>query len=401
MFSLCHCHIDHHALIHNLHQLGDIAGLMPVIKSNAYGHGMVPVARSLHAHGAQIFAVGTVDEALCLRREGLPQDIVVLLGAASPEAMKAAVSQNIMPLVHSVDSLKRAAACASPQKPVRVVVKQDSGMTRLGFRLEELPALRELLHSLPQVDVCILLSHLACADMPEKHDSVSSQAAHFQHMFTALRQDFPHIKACLNNTAGILGFPQLACDLSRPGIALYGYNPFISKPQNQAADSTVPPATPALWPDLRPVMSVSTRILQIRAVPAGTPVSYGESYITPAPTRVAVLGIGYADGYSRGLSSQNLGQGQGQNLGQGQHCRGQVVIAGQRVPVLGRVCMGMCMVDVGSIPPQELHEGDLAWLLGGPYPQALNAQELADIWGTIPYEVLCLLGSNSHIHERV
>lgn len=400
MFALCHCHIDHHALIHNLRQLGDIGTLMPVIKSNAYGHGMVPVARSLHAHGAHSFAVGTVDEALCLRREGLPQDIVVLLGAMTPEAMQAAVSQNIMPLVHSVDSLKRAAACASPQKPVRVVIKQDSGMTRLGFRLEELPALRELLHSLPQVDACMLLSHLACADVPEKHDSVSAQAAHFQQMFTALRQDFPHMKACLNNTAGILGFPQLACDLSRPGIALYGYNPFGSSLQDQTTANNKAagnaPTSP-LWPDLRPVMSVSTRILHVRAVPAGTPVSYGESYVTPAPTRVAVLGIGYADGYSRGLSSPKQGQEQGQE----QQCRGLVVIAGQRVPVLGRVCMGMCMADVGSIPPEQVREGDLAWLLGGPDSQALNAQEIADIWGTIPYEVLCLLGVNSHVHMGI
>lgn len=382
MFSLCHCHIDHHALAHNLRQLGTIDSLMPVIKSNAYGHGLLPVAHTLNALGARWFAVGTVDEALRLRQVGLQQDIVVLLGAATPEAMAATVAHNVLPLVHSVDSLRRAAACGSPERPVRVVIKQNSGMTRLGFNLDEVSDLRELLRSLPQVDACMLLSHLACADMPEKHASVSAQAEDFQHMYIALRADYPHLKACLNNTAGIVGFPQLAHNLSRPGIALYGYNPFAGSP---GAESDAD-----LRPDLRPVMSVSTRILQVRAVPADTPVSYGETYVTPAATRVAVLGIGYADGFSRGLSS-TMGAG-------------QVMIAGQRVPILGRVCMGMCMVDVGSIPEKDVQEGDTAWILGGPNPAApaaLNAEDVARAWGTIPYEVLCLLGNNAHVDNSL
>lgn len=380
MFSLCHCHIDHHALAHNVRQLGDIAGLMPVIKSNAYGHGLLPVARSLDMQGTRWFAVGTVDEALRLRQIGLQQEIVVLLGAATPEAMAATVSHNILPLVHSVDSLRRAAACGSPEHPVRVVLKQNTGMSRLGFNLDEMPALRELLHTLPQIDVCMLLSHLACADVPEKHTSVRAQAEDFQRMRTALQADYPQLKACLNNTAGIVGFPQLAHDLSRPGIALYGYNPF-------AGTCYAKPS-----PDLHPVMSVSTRILQVRAIAAGTPVSYGETWISPTATRVAVLGIGYADGFSRGLSSAapSAEQGTPQN-------GGQVVIADRRVPILGRVCMGMCMVDVGAIPEKEVQEGDAAWVLGGPSPVALNAEDLAHAWGTIPYEVLCLLGNNNHV----
>lgn len=384
MFSLCHCHIDHQALAHNVRQLGDIAGLMPVIKSNAYGHGLLPVARSLDMQGARWFAVGTVDEALRLRQAGLQQEIVVLLGAATPEAMAATVAHQVLPLVHSVDSLRRAAACGSPKHPVRVVLKQDTGMSRLGFTIDELPALRELLHTLPQVDVCMLLSHLACADVPEKHGSVRAQAEDFQFMRTALQSDYPHLKASLNNTAGIVGFPQLGHDLSRPGIALYGYNPFAGTCYEKPG------------PDLRPVMSVSTRILQVRAVPAGTPVSYGETWISPQATRVAVLGIGYADGFSRGLSCTASSAASSAEQGS-KKTTGQVMIAGHRAPILGRVCMGMCMVDVGVIPEKNVQEGDTAWILGGPSPAALSAEDLARAWGTISYEVLCLLGNNSHL----
>lgn len=390
MFSLCHCYIDHHALAHNVRQLGDIASLMPVIKSNAYGHGLLPVAHTLNQQGARYFAVGTVNEALRLRLAGLQQEIVVLLGAATPEAMAAAHAHNVVTLVHSVDSLRRAAACGSPEHPVRVVLKQNTGMNRLGFTLDEMPALRELLRTLPQVSVCMLFSHLSCADVPERHASALAQAEDFQRMRTALQADYPQMKACLNNTAGIVGFPQWAHDLSRPGIALYGYNPFAGTSYAQAG------------PDLRPVMSVSTRILQIRAIAAGTPVSYGATWTSPTATRVAVLGIGYADGFSRGLSSSEKGAG-------------QVMIAGRRVPIVGRVCMGMCMVDVGTIAEKDVHEGDAAWILGGPASAGLadpadpantantanaaclSAEDLAAAWGTISYEVLCLLGNNSHV----
>ncbi|MEG2172055.1 MAG: alanine racemase [Desulfovibrionaceae bacterium] len=370
MFSLCHCHIDHPALTHNLHQMGDLSTLMPIIKSNAYGHGMLSVAHTLSLHGTQHFAVGTVDEGLALRQAGMRQNIVILLGAPTAEAMSACAAHSLIPLVHSFDSLHRAAAQGSVQQPLRIAIKQESGMARLGFRLDELPPLLEALRALPQVAPCLLLSHLACADMPEKHASVMAQAHAFGSMFALLRESYPHIKACLNNSAGILGFPQLAYALSRPGIALYGYNPFAGTPLE------------ASGPVLRPVMSVSSRILQVRALPAHTPVSYGESYVTPTATRVAVLGVGYADGFSRGLSN-----------------KGRVVIAGQRVPIIGRVCMGMCMADVGALPANTVREGDWAWLLGGPDPAALSAQDIAADWGTIPYEVLCLLGANTHVDE--
>lgn len=370
MFSPSICHIDHQALRHNLRCMGLVDSLMPVIKSNAYGHGLLPVARSLLQEGVRHLAVGTVAEGQALRQAGVGGDIVSLLGASGNNEMAQAKSLEIFPLVHSVESLHRAAAQGSPQAPMRVVIKQETGMARLGFSLEELPILLEHLRTLPQVLPVMLLSHLACADMPEKQASVTSQAKAFLQMHSLLRELYPHISACLNNTAGILGFPQLAHNLSRPGIALYGYNPFAGT------------AWEAQSPALRPVMSVSTRILQVRSLPAHSPVSYGETYITPKDTRIAVLATGYADGFSRGLSN-----------------KGQVVIHGKKVPIVGRVCMGMCMADIGSLPAQAVREGDSAWLLGGPGPESISAQDIAQIWGTIPYEVLCLLGNN--VHEDV
>lgn len=367
MFSPCRCYIDHAALAHNMRQMGQPAKLMPVIKSNAYGHGLLPVAHTLAREGACHFAVGTVAEGRVLREAGFGQDIVTLLGAPTAADMAEAHALALLPLVHSMESLHRAAACGTAQRPMRVVIKQETGMARLGFSLEELPTLLDALRALPQVQATLFFSHFACADMPEKVDSVSVQAESFRHMYEGLKNAYPHMQACLNNTAGIMAFPQLAYDLSRPGIALYGYSPLAGG------------AWEANSPTLHPVMSVSTPILQVRSVPAGTPVSYGESYVTPAPTRIAVLAIGYADGFSRGLSG-----------------KGQVVIGGHRVPLRGRVCMGMCMADVGSLPEDSVREGDNAWLLGGPDATALSAQDIADQWGTIPYEILCLLGTNTH-----
>lgn len=379
MFSPTICHIDHTALAHNMRQMGPPEKLMPVIKSNAYGHGLLPVAHTLARVGATHFAVGTVPEGRALREAGFGQEIVTLLGTTCAEEMAEARALALLPLVHSIETLRRAAACGTLQQPMRVVIKQETGMSRLGFSLAELPDLLEALRTMPQVQPAIFLSHFACADMPEKKDSVMVQAESFKHMYTALHDAYPPLRACLNNTAGIMGFPQLAYDISRPGIALYGCSPLAGTTWQNAS------------PSLRPVMSVSTPILQVRDVPAGTPISYGETYITPKPTRIAVLAIGYADGFSRGMSG-----------------KGQVVIAGHRVPLLGRVCMGMCMADVGGLPTKgpdtanAVREGDTAWLLGGPEgqddPAALSVQDIANHWGTIPYEVLCMLGTNTHKH---
>ncbi len=361
----CQAHINLGAIRRNLRLLGDPRRVMPVVKSDAYGHGLLPVAGALDAEGVTHFAVSNVGEAHQLRQAGFRQTLVALMGAPTQEEMALAAEERILPLAHSFASLERAAAAGTPKHPAEVAIKCETGMSRLGFEPDELPALLEKLRTTPGIRPVLALSHLACADMPEEDAYTRAQARIFAEMTATLAEAFPHLRRSLTNSAGSLAYPELRYDLMRPGLALYGCNPFHGTVLRQ------------LGVALEPAMSVSATILQVRDVRPGQSVSYGRSFTAARSARIAVLGVGYADGYSRGLSD-----------------RGLVTIAGHRAPVRGRVCMGMIMAEVTDIPA-AVHEGDTAWLLGGPEEQALSAQDVADTWGTIPYEVLCLLGRNA------
>lgn len=365
----CKAHINLRAIRRNLRRLGDPRRIMPVIKSDAYGHGLLPVARALDAEGVTHFAIGNIGEAQQLRRAGLQQTLVALMGAPTRAEMGLAAAERILPLAHSFASLERAAAAGTPEHPAEVAIKCETGMSRLGFEPEDLPALLEKLRGTPSLRPVLALSHLACADMPEEAAYTRAQARLFADMTATLCEAFPHLRRSLTNSAGSLAYPDLRYDLMRPGLAIYGCNPFHGTEMHH------------LGAQLEPAMSVSATILQVRDVRPGQSVSYGRSFKADRPARIAVLGVGYADGYSRGLSD-----------------RGYVTIAGCRAPVRGRVCMGMIMADVTDIP-FPVQEGDSAWLLGGPGEQALSAQDVADIWGTIPYEVLCLLGRNARTYK--
>lgn len=361
----CQVHINLSAIRHNLRLLGDPRRVMPVVKSDAYGHGLLPVAGALDAEGVTHFAVSNVGEAHRLRQAGFRQTLVALMGAPTREEMALAAEEHILPLAHSFASLDRAAAMGTPERPAEVAIKCETGMSRLGFEPDELPALLEKLRATPGIRPMLALSHLACADMPEEDAYTRAQARVFAEMTATLSEAFPHLRRSLTNSAGSLAYPELRYDLMRPGLALYGCNPFHGTVLRQLGIA------------LKPAMSVSATVLQVRDVRPGQSVSYGRTFTAARAARIAVLGVGYADGYSRGLSD-----------------RGLVTIAGHRAPVRGRVCMGMIMAEVTDIPA-AVREGDTAWLLGGPGAQALTAQDVADIWGTIPYEVLCLLGRNT------
>lgn len=347
----------------------DPRALLPVVKADAYGHGLLPVARALAEEGAAYFAVGTVDEGVALRTAGFGQTILVLLGALVPDDAARAVAHGLALVVHNFEGLALAAAHAGAARPLSVAVKLDTGMARLGFTPEELPALASALAAAPGLRPILVLSHLACADMPEKEAFTRRQAALFEDMRHALGAVFRDLPHSLGNSAGLLAYRELAGDLPRPGQALYGGN---------VLHGTV-------WEhfgaELEPVMSVSAPVLHVREVAAGQPAGYGSLFTASEPTRLAVLGIGYADGYPRGLS-----------------CRGEVTIAGCRVPVRGRVCMGMLLVDATNIPAGEIRVGDTAWIAGGPCKHAVSMRELAAAWGTIPYEAQCLLGRNARVY---
>ena len=367
--STCRIRIHLDRIQRNFKRIGPAERLIPVVKSDAYGHGLLPVARALAQCGARSFAVGTVSEALCLRAEGLGDAAndsafcLVLPGVLTPEEMAQAAAADIVPLVHDQHSLELAAAHGSPERPLRIAVKWDTGMARLGFNPEDASAVIEALRSLPNLQPVLCMSHLASADASEHDEYTQRQIQTFNTLVRHMR-GFPALRATLANSAAALGCPSAAFDLARPGIALYGGNPFHGT--HRAARGA----------KLECAMDVGAPVLRIRQIRAGESVGYGRAFTAPRDMRIGVIGVGYADGYARAFSN-----------------RGQIMLRGRRVAVLGRVCMGMIFADFSGAPDAE--NGDTAWLLGGPEPNAVTIHELSEAWGTISYEVFCLLGRNT------
>jgi alanine racemase len=354
--------IDLAALRHNFHQVQSRmrAGtqILGVVKSDAYGHGMIQVARELAACGVHSLAVSKFWEAQELRAHGIHLPVLILLGL-EPADMEEAVKLKLRPVVFRLDHARRLSHIASRmQQPVRVHLKVDTGMGRLGVPFEEVPSfLEELLH-LPGVELEGVLSHFAVADEADKTFS-QDQIDRFRAVLNLLAKagqtvTFAHI----SNSAGILDFPHAHFQLVRPGIMLYGSPP---------SDAIHNPA------DLRPVMSFKTRIIQLKEVPPNRPIGYGRTYTTQQASRIATLPVGYDDGYPRILS--NLGR---------------VLVRGTRAPLVGRVSMSMITIDVTHIPGTS--EDDEVVLLGGQGDDRISAEEIAQLSNTINYEIYCSIG---------
>lgn len=345
---------------------------MAVVKGDAYGHGIVEVSRALLEEGCMTFAVGSVAEGVFLRRAFAGHGarhvrILPLLGVLDERDAAAVVAHGLLPLVHSPREAALLGAAHSGAAPLPVAVKVDTGMGRLGFRSAQMKELVAALRAAGNLAPVLLLSHLAAADDPAEDAAVADQVASFLETYATLRAMWPGMAASIANSAGHLAADALLAAMpphvGRPGFALYGGNPFAGT------------ARAALGAALEPVMAVSAPVLAVHDLAPGESVSYGRTFTAPAPMRVAVIGAGYADGFSRGLSG-----------------RGAVHLGGARRPVLGRVCMQMHMADVTHFPAARA--GDEAFLLGGEGAERIGADELAGLWGTIPYEVFCMLGKN-------
>lgn len=336
---------------------------MPVIKSDAYGHGLIPAGLALEAAGARECAVGTVEEGALLRRAGFKGGIIALLGAHDNDDAACAAADGITPAVFDNAGLERLAPHGTAQRPLPIVLKFDTGMARLGFTEHDIAALCDRLEALPTLRPVMAASHLAVADDPTQSSFTMTQGAAFSRIMHALRERIPGLPGSLANSAATLAYPELHWDIQRPGISLYGSNPLRGTALARHGEG------------LLPAMSVSVPILQVHPLQAGRSISYGRTYTAPHDATVAIMAAGYADNYSRGLSG-----------------RGVVVVGGRRAPILGRVCMQMTAIDVTGM--DGVTAGDRAWLLGGPGPATVTCDELADLWGTISYEVLCLLGMN-------
>ena len=371
-FSPSLCHIDLGCLGRNFKKLGQPETLLPVIKADAYGHGLLPVARMLDKCGCLNFAVGTVPEGCMLRKSGFSQRIVPLQGALNSEEWRQSYHYKITTPIVDLPSLKAAAAICPSHSVLPIAIALNTGMGRLGFAQEDLPDLLEGLHRHPNLKPELVFSHYACADMPDEAIYTHAQSERFLSMTNALRAFYPDLIRSMDNSAACLHDGPSPFELSRPGISLYGGNPFFGTSLAQKGQGFE-------W-----VMSVSAPILQVRKLKPGQSVSYGRIFTAPHNMTIAVIGIGYANGFARALSN-----------------KADVLIAGRRCPQIGRVCMGMIMADISRL--KSVEPGDLAWILGGSGflgEPPITADELASEIGTISYELLCLFGStNERIYQ--
>lgn len=353
------------ALVHNFElcrRQANGAGIIALVKADAYGHGMLECARLFADLGAAGLAVADAVEGVALREAGLAVPIYVLAGLA-PQTVPGIVAHNLTPLVSDGAMLERLAHEAQRQKRVCTVhLKVDVGMGRQGALPEDFPELTRKALSLPAIQIGGMMAHLPKADDRNSDHSERARDA-FARVSAVARGLVPYPLSCHLASSGALFYvADSRFDQVRPGIALYGCYPGGAAGKKSAGA-----------PDLRPAMSWTADILLVRQVPAGHSIGYDCTWITKRPTKMAVLPLGYADGYLRRLSN-----------------RGQVLIAGRRAPVLGRVSMNLTVVDVTDIPGVDA--GDEAVLLGRQGADEITADELAGWMETINYEALCLIG---------
>jgi len=356
-------HLDH--IEHNVKEIakrtGKLTEIMAVVKADAYGHGVAGTVPTLLESGASRLAVAVLDEAIQLREMGVKAPILVL-GYTDPsragEIIKYGITQTVFR--HDLaEALSKAAVELGKQ--VRVHVKIDTGMTRIGF-MPGYSAVKEVaeISSLPGIVVEGMFSHFSSAD------EIDHQYTLLQYeRFESIVQELYHIGISIpvkhiGNSATVIQYPNLALDMVRPGIILYGLYP-----SNEIARNLI---------YLKPAMEFKTKVILVKDVEKGDPVSYGRTFVTKRKSRIATLPVGYADGYSRLLSN-----------------RGRVLIHGEYAPIVGRICMDQCLVDVTDIPG-EVRNGDEVVLIGKQGNNEITADEIADLMQTINYEVVCLIG---------
>ncbi len=348
--NLLHC-------IYNLKQIRKIVKdkvqILAVVKANGYGHGAVEIAKVSLQNGASFLGVALIEEGIELRKAGIDAPILVMGSVYPFKNYKELINFNLIPIVASLSSLRELSSIACRDgKRIGFHLKIDTGMGRIGVSVSSVFKLIEEISLLPGVVLEGISSHLSCADTDKEF--TKKQINDFASIVEKIKEKkirYSHIA----NSAAVLCFPESYFDLVRPGLILYGL---------------IPCADALNKIKLKPVMSLKTKIVFLKKVLKGTPISYGKTYITKKTTRIATLPIGYADGYNRLLSNN-----------------AQVLIKGKRLPIVGRVCMDMCMVDVNDLPQAAV--GDEVVLIGNQKGEMITAEEVASWSKTINYEVVC------------
>ena len=349
--------IDLDAISRNLSAVTEKAGscVMAVIKADAYGHGAVPIARHLENRCA-FFGVSSLSEALELCNAGI-QTPILILGHTPSAAFDEVVRHGIRPTIFRYEAAKALSDEACRQgKSARFHLALDTGMSRLGFQCDEASADEcAAITRLPGIFAEGLFSHFATADCADL-TRAKAQAARFDAFIEMLQARGVQIPLChMDNSAGVMNFPNHYA-LVRSGIVTYGLYP---------SDEV----NPSLLP-LTPALSWHSRVTYVKTLPAGREIGYGGTYTTTAPTVVATVPVGYADGYSRSLSGKFY-----------------VLIRGKKAPILGRVCMDQLMVDVTDIPGVQL--GDGVVLVGTDGDETITVEQIAAAAGTFNYEFIC------------
>ena len=347
--------VDLDALTHNLAAIRDRVRVpvMGIVKANAYGHGLVPVALHLQEQGIDQLGVAFLEEGIALREAGVRVPILVLGGLFGPQ-LDGFIAHDLEITVSSIAKLRQVEAAAEALGRKAVVhLKIDTGMERIGVHSYSAGPFIEAAVASPWCTIKGVYSHLACSDDPASPMTAlqvgrfAEACAHFE------RLGAPMPLRHLANSGGVLHYPATWLDMVRPGIALYGVQP--------------DPASARVL-DLRPALSLVSQVVYFKVVRGGRPVSYGATWSSPGDTRVVTVPIGYGDGWPRALSS-----------------RGEVLIGGARRPIAGRICMDQFMVDIGGA--SAFNEDEVV-LVGRQGAEAITVEAVAEAAGTIPYEIL-------------
>jgi alanine racemase len=355
--------IDHVALAQNIRALKNFLApqteLMAVVKADAYGHGVVKVAETVLSHGATWLAIATLGEGVELREAGITAPILILGATNTQEEIEAIANWDLQPTLCTIDQVPLfATTMENLGQSLPVHLKIDTGMSRLGTRWETAVDFVEAVHQAPNLEIVSLYSHFATADDPDP-TTMEIQHQRFKETLSAIQnRQIPLPKLHIANSAATLHSQALHYDLVRVGLAIYGIYP-----------------APHLEPkvNLQPVMQVKARITQIKTLPPGTGVSYGHRFVTTTETKMAIVGIGYADGVPRRLSNQL-----------------KVLLNGEFVPQIGSITMDQIMLDITHL--QDVQVGDVVTLIGGEAENRgdrLTVDQWANQLGTISWEILC------------
>ncbi len=357
--------IDLDAIAYNVREIKRLTGkrveLMGVVKADAYGHGVLEVIRTLLDNGITQLAVSMLDEAVQIRQLGIKVPILVL-SYTDPARAEEIVLNDVTQTVFSHDIAKAlSAASVKLGRNAKIHIKVDTGMTRVGF-MPGYSAVKNIMEigRLPGLTIEGLFTHFASADETER-DYTMLQYERFMSICSELGRVGIHIPVKhVCNSAAIIQYPEMHLDLVRPGVILYGLYPSQQVDVGKIR--------------LKPAMTLKANVILVKDVEQDTCISYGRTFRTSRPSRIATIPIGYADGYTRLLSN-----------------KGRMLVNGEFAPVVGRVCMDQCMIDVTDLK-QELHVGDEVVVFGRQNGACISVDEVAADIGTISYEVICIIG---------